>query len=73
VELQVEMRPSVIELPGIMVTGAARAGLGDQAVRPANIVAGQELARKLDVTLAGTLQHEPGLAVTSVGPATGGR
>jgi iron complex outermembrane recepter protein len=71
IELQVEMRPSVIELPGIMVTGAARAGLGDQAVRPANIVAGQDLARKLDVTLAGTLQHEPGVAVTSVGPATG--
>jgi iron complex outermembrane recepter protein len=71
VELQVEMRPSVIALPGIMVTGAARAGLGDQAVRPANVVAGQELARKLDVTIASTLQHEPGLAVTSIGPATG--
>lgn len=71
VELNVEMRPSVIELPGIVVTGSARPGLGDQAVRPANVVSGQDLARKLDVTLAGTLQHEPGVAVTSVGPATG--
>src|SRR5690606_17934777 len=44
--------------------------LGDQTVRPANVLSGQELTRRLDVTLASTLESEPGLAVTSVGPAT---
>jgi iron complex outermembrane recepter protein len=71
VSLHVEMRPSAIELPGIVVTGTTRASLGDETVRPANVLSGQELARKVDVTVAGTLQHEPGMAVTSMGPATG--
>lgn len=69
-ELRVELHASAIELPGLVVTGAARASLGEQAVRPANVMRGQELARNMDVTLAGTLEHEPGLAATSVGPAT---
>jgi iron complex outermembrane recepter protein len=70
VELRVEMRPSALALPGIVVTGTAGARLGGEAVRPVNVVSGQELARKLDATLASTLQNEPGLAVTSIGPAT---
>ncbi|HUF51466.1 MAG TPA: TonB-dependent receptor [Longimicrobiales bacterium] len=68
--LRIAMQASAIELPGIVVTGTPRASLGDETVRPANVLSGQELARKLDVTLATTLQTEPGLAVTSVGPAT---
>lgn len=71
VQLDVAMTSSAIELPGIVVTGTTRASLGDQTVRPANVVSGQELTRRLDVTLAGTLENEPGLAVASVGPATG--
>ncbi|CAN5692525.1 TonB-dependent receptor [soil metagenome] len=70
VQLRVELRASAIALPGIVVTGTSQAQLGDQAVRPTNVVAGQDLARKLDATIASTLQNEPGLAVTSVGPAT---
>lgn len=70
VTLQVEMRASALTLPGIIVTGTAQAGLGGEAVRPVNVLSGQELARRLDATLASTLQHEPGLAVTSIGPAT---
>ncbi|HEX6135124.1 MAG TPA: TonB-dependent receptor [Longimicrobiales bacterium] len=68
--LRVHMTSSAIELPGIVVTGMTRAGLGEQSVRPANVLSGQELARRLDVTLAATLDSEPGLAVSSVGPAT---
>lgn len=70
VQLSVEMRQSAIALPGILVTGTTRASLGDRTVRPATVVAGQELTRRLDVTLATTLDNEPGIAVTSVGPAT---
>jgi iron complex outermembrane recepter protein len=68
--LRVEMHTAAIELPGIVVTGTTRASLGDLTVRPANVMSGQELTRNLDVTLAGTLQNEPGLSSTSVGPAT---
>jgi iron complex outermembrane receptor protein len=71
VTLHVELRASALVLPGIFVTGTAHPGLGEDAVRPVNVMSGQELARRLDATLAGTLQHQPGLAVTSIGPATG--
>jgi iron complex outermembrane recepter protein len=71
VELRVEMRASAIELPGIVVTGTPQASLGDQTVRPATVLAGQELVRSMDVTLAATLQGQAGLTVTSIGPATG--
>lgn len=70
VHFEVEMTSSAIELPGIVVTGTTRESLGDQTVRPANVMSGQELTRRLDVTLASTLESEPGLAVASVGPAT---
>jgi iron complex outermembrane recepter protein len=70
VELNVQMSPSAIALPGLIVTGTTRATLGDRTVRPATVVSGQELTRRLDVTLATTLDSEPGIAVTSVGPAT---
>ena len=70
VHLDVEMTSSAIELPGIVVTGTTRASLGDQTVRPADVMSGQELTRRLDTTLAATLENEPGLAVASVGPAT---
>jgi iron complex outermembrane recepter protein len=70
VTLRIELRTSAIVLPGLVVTGTTGATLGDQAIRPTTVVAGQALARDLDVTLAGTLQNVPGLAVTSVGPAT---
>lgn len=68
--LSISMSSSAIELPGIVVTGTTRASLGDQTVRPAHVVSGQELTRRLGVTLATTLENEPGLAVSSVGPAT---
>jgi iron complex outermembrane recepter protein len=70
IELDVAMRASAIELPGLIVTGTVGARLGDEAVRPVNVLAGQELLRKMDMTLAGSLRQEAGLAATSMGPAT---
>jgi iron complex outermembrane recepter protein len=71
IHLVVELRPSAIELPGLIVTGTVGARLGDESVRPTTVVAGQELLRRMDLTLAATLRHEPGMASTSMGPATG--
>src|SRR5690606_17175959 len=39
--LRIEMTASAIALPGLVVTGQARAGLGDESVRPANVLSGQ--------------------------------
>jgi iron complex outermembrane recepter protein len=70
VVLRVTMRASAVVLPGIVVTGTPQVALADEAVRPVHVLTGQELARRLDPTLAATLQNEPGMASTSVGPAT---
>lgn len=70
VRLRVELQVSAIELPGLVVTGTVGTRLGDQAVRPVDVLAGQELARKLELSVAATLQREPGLASSSMGPAT---
>jgi iron complex outermembrane recepter protein len=70
VQLHVAMRPSAIELPGLVVTGTVGARLGEEAVRPTTTLSGQELLRKLDQTLAASLRQEAGLSATSMGPAT---
>lgn len=68
--LTVELHVSAIELPGLVVTGTVGARRGEETLRPIDAVAGQELARKLDITVAGTIEREPGMATTSMGPAT---
>jgi iron complex outermembrane recepter protein len=68
--LRIEMHPSAIELPGLVVTGTIGSRLGDEAIRPTNVVSGQELLRKMDQTLAASLRLEAGLSASSMGPAT---
>jgi iron complex outermembrane receptor protein len=68
--LRIELQFSAIQLPGLMVTGGIGQRLGEESLRAATVVAGQELSRKLDATIAGTLQNEPGVAAVSTGPAT---
>lgn len=70
VRVDVALEFSAIELPGLVVTGALGARLGEQALRATNVVSGQELERKLGATIAATLRNEPGLATVSTGPAT---
>lgn len=70
IELRVALQFSAIQLPGFVVTGMVGARLSEEALRATTVVSGQELARKLDATIAATLQNEPGLASVSTGPAT---
>jgi len=69
-ELRVEMPFSAIRLPDIVVTGALGTRLGEDAMRATTVVGGQELNRRLDVTIASTLEGQAGLAAVSNGPAT---
>ncbi len=66
-----EMEESAIELEGLVVTGAVSEREADEALRPVSVLNAEELQRRLQLTVAATLSSEPGLAVTTMGPATG--
>ncbi len=72
VELSLALIERVIELEPIMVaTGSARERMLDESLHPTSVLRGQDLAQRFDVTLAATLDGEPGVTATSMGPATG--
>ncbi len=72
VEVKLALIERVIELEPIMVaTGSARERMLDESLHPTTVLRGQDLAQKFDVTLAATLDGEPGVTSTSMGPATG--
>ena len=65
-----QLEPSPLQISGIVVTGALSARSASESLRPVNVMAGDELQRRLQGTVAATLSSEPGLATTSMGPAT---
>jgi iron complex outermembrane recepter protein len=68
-ELSVRLRPSAITLAGIVVTGAGRERGVHETYQPTSVLSGEELNRRLTPTLAGTIRHQPGIAMQSFGPA----
>ena len=52
-----------------IVTGAVSERGADEALRPVSVLNAEELQRRLQATVAATLESEPGLAVTTMGPA----
>lgn len=68
--LDVVMEPSALGLQGFVITGAPTARAGDRVIRPVDVLSGQELSRRLEGTVAATLQSEPGVAAVTMGPAT---
>lgn len=68
VYLRIPLSFSALELPGLMVSTRGRQS-NDQS-RAATVLSGQELARKLDATIAATLDGQPGVTMSSSGPAT---
>jgi iron complex outermembrane recepter protein len=70
VGMELVMEPSVLQIEGVIVTGTPRARSGADVLRPVNVLSGEALGRRLDGTLAGTLGSEPGVAATSMGPAS---
>ena len=65
----IELERSPLELEGLIVSGAVSERAADEALRPVNVLNAEELQRRLQSTVAQTLGSEPGLAVTSMGPA----
>jgi iron complex outermembrane receptor protein len=68
--LVVEMEPTPLDVGGLVVTGALTERSAAEALRPVNVLSGQELQTRLQGTVAATLASEPGVAVTGMGPAT---
>ena len=66
----VEMEANPIPLPRVVVTGSLVARAANEVLRPTSVFAGEELQRRLAGTLAETLSSEPGLAVSTMGPAS---
>lgn len=68
--LIVELEAAPVDISGLVVTGTLTERGADEALRPVNVLAGEELQRRLQETVAATLASEPGLTATSMGPAT---
>ena len=66
----VEMEANPISLPGVVVTGSLVARSANETLRPTRVFAGEDLQRRLAGTISETLASEPGLAVSSMGPAS---
>jgi iron complex outermembrane recepter protein len=61
----------VVELQPTVITGTIGERARDEVLSPSTVLAGAQLAARLQPTLAATVQTAPGMAVTSMGPATG--
>ncbi|MEK9508919.1 TonB-dependent receptor [Gemmatimonadota bacterium Y43] len=70
VQLDVVLAASAFEVEGFVVTGTPTARAGDRVVRPIDVLSAQELTRRLESTVASTLESQPGMAAVTMGPAT---
>jgi iron complex outermembrane recepter protein len=69
VRVTIELRPSALELAGVVVTGARRESGAGEVYQPTTVLADAELRRRLATTLAATIAHEPGIHQQYNGPA----
>lgn len=67
--LEIAMRPSAIQLGGIVVTGVGRERGSDETYQPTSVLSDAELRRRLAGSVAATITHEPGISQRYNGPA----
>ena len=68
--VEIELDTSPIPLEDFVVTAMLTERGAAEALRPVSVMAGEELQRRMTGTVAETLASIPGLAETSMGPAT---
>ncbi len=68
--VEIGLETSPIALQGLVVTGTLSERGAAEALRPVSVMAGEELQRRMRGTVAQTLATMPGLAESSMGPAT---
>ena len=69
--VRIELEPMALTLTPLVVTGSISERSGEEVLSPTSVVSGAALDRNLSSTIASTLRDQPGVTVTSVGPATG--
>lgn len=69
--VRISMVQFVAQLAPMVVTGTVTERSRDELVSTTNVLSGAQLDRQLDGTLASTIEDQPGVAMTSMGPATG--
>lgn len=67
--LEIGLRPSAIDLPGVVVTGVGRERSATEAYRPTTVLDEAELRRQLGSSVAATLANQPGISQRYNGPA----
>lgn len=70
VRVRVALEESVLQLEELVSTGTIAARSRSEVLSPTSVVAGASLDRQLDGTVAATLRHEPGVAMSGISPAT---
>lgn len=68
--LEIVLEPTPLALSGLVVTGTIAERDASEALQSVNVLRGEELQRRMAGTVASTLEAEPGVSVTSMGPAT---
>lgn len=68
--LRIELRVSAVRLGELVVTGTIGTRSGEDVLSPTSVLSGSKLDRRLGGTVAATVEQEPGVAVSSLGPAT---
>jgi iron complex outermembrane recepter protein len=67
--LVIELRPSALEIAGLVVTGARGERGAGEVYQPTSVISEAELRRRLATSLAATIAHEPGIHQQYNGPA----
>lgn len=68
--LRIVLSPSVKQLATSVVTGTVDERSAEEALSSTTVLGGAALDRRLEPTLAQTLQGQPGVTLSSLGPAT---
>lgn len=69
VNVRIELTSSVLELPGVVVTGLGRERGVRDTYQPTAVLSGRELQRSMEMSIAASLDQLPGLAQQYNGPA----
>jgi iron complex outermembrane recepter protein len=70
IAVEVRMAAAVVRLAPQVVTGTVGARSGEDVLSPTSVLSEAQLDRRLSATVAGTLEGLPGVATSSIGPAT---
>jgi iron complex outermembrane receptor protein len=69
-QLRIVLAPAAVTLAPTVVTGTLSERVGEQVLSPTASLSGAELDRNLAATVAATVASQPGVSLTSTGPAT---